>query len=118
MSLQVEMSRMLAQMRSMEQAASLDRAQPTNLAAPGLSQSPGVDDAPSFSNVLKQAVGQVNDLQQTAGSLREGYLLGDPNIDITRVMVASEKSSIATQAMIQVRNKMVESYKEIMNMPV
>lgn len=118
MSLQVEMSRMLAQMKSMEQAASLDRVQPSNLSVPGLNGPQGVNDTPSFSNVLKQAVGQVNDLHQTAGSLREGYLLGDPNIDITRVMVASEKSSIATQAMLQVRNKMVESYKEIMNMPV
>ncbi|HEX4937182.1 MAG TPA: flagellar hook-basal body complex protein FliE, partial [Candidatus Kapabacteria bacterium] len=35
-----------------------------------------------------------------------------------RVMVASQKSSLAFQAVVQVRNKLVDSYKEIMNMPV
>ena len=118
MSLQVEMNRMLAQMKAMEQAATLDRAQPTNLAAPGVQKTEGAQEPDSFSNLFKQAVDQVNGLHKTTGDLRDGYMMGDPNIDITRVMVASQKSSIATQAMIQVRNKVVESYKEIMNMPI
>ena len=118
MSLQVEMNRMLAQMKTMEQAASLDRAQPTNLAAPGTQKTQEANEPDSFSTMFREAVDQVNGLHKASGEMRDGYLMGDPNIDITRVMVASQKSSIATQAMIQVRNKVVESYKEIMNMPV
>lgn len=118
MSLKVEMNRMLEQMKAMEQAATLDRAQSTNLAAPGLQKPDETQEAGSFSSLFKQAVDQVNDLHQTTGELRSGYLNGDPNIDITRVMVASQKSSIATDAMIKVRNEVVESYKKIMNMPL
>ena len=117
MSLNVEMNRMLAQMKAMEQVASLDRVQPNNLA--GSAVTPSEPNAqPSFGSLFKDAVDQVNGLHKDAGALREGYLAGDSGIDITRVMVANQKSSIASQAMIQVRNKLVESYKEVMNMPV
>lgn len=117
MSLNVEMNRMLAQMKAMEQAASLDRAKPTNLAGTAVQPSQGAT-PPSFGDVFKSAVDQVNGLQKESASLSNAYVQGEPGIDITRVMVASQKSSIATQAMIQVRNKLVESYKEVMNMPV
>lgn len=73
---------------------------------------------PEFSDILKNAINQVNDAQQASGSLKKAYELGDPNVDITQVMVASQKASIAFEAMKQVRNKLVESYKEIMNMPI
>ncbi|MCG8669020.1 MAG: flagellar hook-basal body complex protein FliE [Pseudomonadales bacterium] len=117
MALNVEMNRMLAQMKAMEQAASLDRAKPTNLAPPSDQPSDNVN-APSFGELFKGAVNQVNELHQASGSLSKAYVQGEPGIDITRVMVASQKSGIATQAMIQVRNKVVESYKEVMNMPL
>lgn len=112
--LNAEMNRMLAQMKAMEQAASLDKAQPTNLAAPAAKES----EPPAFGSLLKTAVDNINGLSKESSRLSEAYIKGDPNVDITRVMVASQKSSIATTAMIQVRNKVVESYKEIMNMPV
>ncbi len=117
MSLNVEMNRMLAQMKAMEQAASLDRAQPTNLAGTAVTPS-GSATQPSFGSVFKSAIDQVNGLQKESAALSNAYVNGEPGIDITRVMVASQKSSIASQAMIQVRNKLVESYKEVMNMPV
>lgn len=116
MSLNVEMNRMLAQMQAMQKAASMDRVQPTNLAAPAPTEK--ADQSNSFSTLFKGAIDQVNTLNKTSGELSKAYIAGDPNIDITRVMVASQKSGIASQAMIQVRNKMVESYKEIMNMPL
>ncbi|MCG8314862.1 MAG: flagellar hook-basal body complex protein FliE [Pseudomonadales bacterium] len=118
MSLNVDMNRMLAQMKAMQQAASLDRAQSTNLAPPISNQPTQETEAPSFGNLFKQAIDQVNEAHQESGRLSKAYVQGDPNVDITRVMVASQKSGIASQAMIQVRNKLVESYKEIMNMPV
>ena len=75
-------------------------------------------EAPGFSNMLKDAIHSVNDLQKTSGQLQQAFIQGDPNVDIARVMVASQKSGIAFQAVVQVRNKMLESYKDIMSMPV
>jgi len=107
----MKMNQMLAQMKAMEQTATL---QPTPMpSAPGVKSSEQGD----FSNVFKNAIDQVNDLQKSSAALSTSYVNGE-GVDITRVMVASQKSSLAFQAMVQVRNKMVESYKDIMNMPV
>ncbi|WP_020410477.1 flagellar hook-basal body complex protein FliE [Hahella ganghwensis] len=74
--------------------------------------------APSFNQMLTQAVGQVNDLQQNANNLATAYQAGDPQADLTEVMIASQKSSIAFQALTQVRNKVVQAYEDIMKMPI
>ena len=75
-------------------------------------------EVPGFSDMLSQAVNQVNDLQQTAGSMRTAYEQGDPNMDITRVMIAAQKSSVSFEALTQVRNRVVQAYEDIMNMPI
>lgn len=75
-------------------------------------------DTPKFSDMLSQAVGSVNELQQSSNDLKTAYDMGDPNVDITRVMIASEKASISFEALTQVRNRVVKAYEDIMNMPV
>lgn len=75
-------------------------------------------DTPKFSDMLSQAVGSVNELQQSSNDLKTAYEMGDPNVDITRVMIASEKASISFEALTQVRNRVVQAYEDIMNMPV
>lgn len=75
-------------------------------------------DAPDFSDMLKAAIDKVNETQKTASALRESYEMGDPEVDITQVMIASQKSTVAFEAMSQVRNKLVSAYQEIMRMPV
>lgn len=75
-------------------------------------------ETPSFGDMLSRAVGNVNELQQTSGDLRTAYDMGDPNVDITRVMIASEKASVSFEALTQVRNRVVKAYEDIMNMPV
>ena len=72
----------------------------------------------SFGEMLKSALNQVNSTQQSSSALSEAYIKGDSEVDITQVMVASQKSSLAFQATVQVRNKLVEAYKDVMNMPV
>lgn len=71
-----------------------------------------------FSDMLSQAVGSVNEMQQTSSDLKTAYEMGDPNVDITRVMIASEKASVGFEALTQVRNRVVKSYEDIMNMPI
>jgi flagellar hook-basal body complex protein FliE len=73
---------------------------------------------PSIGEMMGNAINQVNDTQMHAGSLSTRYTQGDPNIDLPEVMVAMQKSSVSFQAMSQVRNKLLEAYKDIMNMPV
>lgn len=75
-------------------------------------------EVPSFSDMLGKAVNTVNDLQQNASELRTAYEMGDPNVDITRVMIAAQKSSVSFEALTQVRNRVVRAYEDIMNMPI
>ncbi|MBE0485319.1 flagellar hook-basal body complex protein FliE [Marinobacter sp.] len=72
----------------------------------------------SFSDMLGNAVNSVNDAQKQANDLRTAYDMGDPNVDITRVMIAAQKSTVSFEALTQVRNRVVRAYEDIMNMPI
>jgi len=71
-----------------------------------------------FSNILKNAVEHVNDAQQQAGALQQAFERGDSNLDLSRVMVASQKAGIEFQLMLNVRNRLISAYQDIMNMQV
>ncbi|QOL27091.1 flagellar hook-basal body complex protein FliE [Thalassotalea sp. LPB0316] len=71
-----------------------------------------------FANLLSDAVNKVNDVQKEAGEKRTAFELGDQNVTLAETMIAAQKASIAFDATVQVRNKFVEAYKEIMSMPV
>lgn len=71
-----------------------------------------------FASLLKKSVDQVNGIQQTAGKLSTAFSAGDPNVDVTEVMIALQKAGVAFQAMAQVRNRLVTAYQEIMSMQV
>lgn len=83
-----------------------------------ISEQSGDDTVPNFQNMFKGAIDQVNANQQAAGQLATRYEQGDPSVDLPEVMIALQKSSVSFQAMTQVRNKLVEAYKDVMNMPV
>ncbi len=72
----------------------------------------------SFGELFSRAIDSVNDTQQQANRLRDSYEGGQAGVSLTQVMVAAEKSGVAFEAMTQVRNKLVDAYKEIMSMPV
>ena len=80
-----------------------------------VSSSTGV---PKFNDMFSNAINAVNDTQKAAGSLQTAYQQGEPGVSLTQVMVASEKASTSFQALTQVRNKLVEAYKDVMNMPI
>jgi len=71
-----------------------------------------------FAAMLRQTIGAVNDSQQTAGKMAAAFEKGDTDFSLAEVMVASQKASVSFQAMLQVRNKLVEAYKDVMNMPM
>lgn len=83
-----------------------------------LTEVQGDSAVPSFQTMFKNAIDNVNSQQQAASQLATRFEQGDPSIDLPEVMIALQKSSVSFQAMTQVRNKLVEAYKDIMNMPV
>jgi len=73
---------------------------------------------PDFAKLLKDSVNQVNETQKSASGLAESFELGDPNVNLSEVMIAIQKANVSFQAMTQVRNNLVSAYKEVMNMQV
>lgn len=82
------------------------------------SSSPEGVDAPEFSQVLKQSIDQVNRMQLEAQDKQLAFQSGAPGADLQDVMVSLQKASLSFQTMVQVRNKLVGAYQEIMNMQV
>lgn len=72
----------------------------------------------NFADVLSNAINTVNDMQIESRTLQQRFDMGDASLSMADVMVAKEKSGIAFEASVQVRNKVLEAYKQIMNMPV
>lgn len=71
----------------------------------------------SFGDFLNSAIKQVDGLQKESEKLNESLALGLTD-NIHQVMIASEKASIAMQFTMQVRNKIMDAYQEIMRMPI
>ena len=72
----------------------------------------------SFMELLKDSIGKVNRLQKTGDEMSVRFAAGDPQVDIHNLMLALEEASIAMRLTIEIRNKLVESYQEIMRMQV
>ncbi len=72
--------------------------------------------AADFSSALKQALDGVNELQVTSDAEKARYDMGDRSVSLADVMLHSQKASLALEATVQVRNKMTEAYRTIMQM--
>jgi flagellar hook-basal body complex protein FliE len=71
-----------------------------------------------FSQALKSAIDQVNQAQQQAQQIAEDFAVGKNNVNLQDVMIDLQKANLSFQQMVQVRNKLVTAYNDIMNMPV
>jgi len=88
-------------------------AQATGIAA-GSAQTTG---RASFDSAITAALGAVNATQAKAGDVSAAFERGD-TVDIAAVMLARQKASIAFEATLQVRNKLLSAYHDVMSMPV
>ncbi len=104
----INSQQLLAQLRVLAEQAGM---------APGTGK-PGVTPTAEFSGLLQESIRNVNRRQQTSSRLASAFELGDPDVDLPQLMIESQKSRIAFETLLQVRNKLVDAYKEIMNMPV
>lgn len=71
-----------------------------------------------FASALKASLDQVNNAQLKSSELQKRFAMGDDKVNLSDVMINSQKANIAFQATIQVRNKLVSAYHDIMNMQV
>ncbi|MGL4820877.1 MAG: flagellar hook-basal body complex protein FliE [Bacilli bacterium] len=71
----------------------------------------------SFKEMLTNALGEVNRLQ-TVSDQYTNKLANGEEVDLTEVMIASQKSSVALQATVEIRNKALEAYQEMMRMNI
>ncbi len=102
----MEIDQVLAQMRAVQ----------TRIGHGGADETPPVGGG--FGDLLARSVDSVNEMQQNASQLKSDFQTGARDVDLAEVMLAAQKSSVAFQAMTEVRNKLVEAYKDIMNMPL
>ncbi len=88
-------------------------------AAGGMSlQSQHNQNTGDFSTLMKSAIDTVNQSSQTASKMAAAVEAGDSSVSIVDTMIAMQKARIQSQALMQVRNKVLTAYKDIMNMPV
>jgi flagellar hook-basal body complex protein FliE len=78
----------------------------------------GAAGAANFADLLKASLDQVNAAQQEATQLQRAFDANDPNVNLQEVMVSLAKANLSFQTMVQVRNRLVTAYQEIMNMQV
>ena len=83
--------------------------------AAGINATPKAGQAAPFSNLLTDAVGEVNSLQDQAATAVKGLMTGS-GIDVHQAMIATEKASMAFELALAVRNKAVQAYQQVMSM--
>ncbi len=71
----------------------------------------------SFANQLQQAIGQVDGMQKTREEMVDGMVSGEVS-EVHDVMIAAKESQMAFELLLEVRNKLLESYQEIMRLQV
>ena len=70
-----------------------------------------------FPQVFKELVNNTNDLQMNAADIAEKFVLGEIT-DIHEVMIAAEEAGVALELVMEIRNKLIEAYQELMRMPI
>lgn len=75
-------------------------------------------DGVEFSQALKSAIDQVSDAQRQAQQMTQDFASGQSNVNLQDVMINLQKANLSFQQMVQVRNKLVTAYQDVMNMSV
>jgi len=109
----MEIDRVLAQIRSISHAGSAGGVG----AARGAAGAPGAVDN-GFAKLLKQGLDSVNQVQNKATTLATQFERGVPGVELPQVMLEMQKANVSFRALAEVRNKFVDAYREIMNMPL
>ena len=112
---QMEIDRVLAQIRSISQIT-----KPGGVGgAGGVGAGGGVAGIDNgFAKLLKQGIDSVDAAQSKSTDLATKFERGVPGVELPQVMLEMQKANVSFRALTEVRNKFVEAYREIMNMPL
>jgi len=111
----IDSSRIEAMMAQLKAAATKPAAGPLAPAAAGAAPAAARVD---FADALKASLDQVSSSQVKADEMGQRFAAGDDTVSLSDTMIAMQKANINFQATVQVRNKLVSAYHEIMNMQV
>lgn len=107
----VAINQVLSQMRSM-QALAQGQSVGSELRATEAASSS------QFSNLMTQSIADVNASMQESKAVTAAFESGDPSVSLAEVMITAQKASLQFTGMTEVRNKLLNAYQEVMNMPV
>ncbi|MDJ0939398.1 MAG: flagellar hook-basal body complex protein FliE [Woeseiaceae bacterium] len=103
---------------SPDQLLSQIRAMQGKLQSPTLDSASQSANSVEFGNLIKTSLDSVNAAQQHSKSMKVGFETGTNDASLAEVMIASQKANLSFRAVTEVRNKLVQAYQDIMNMPV
>ena len=107
---QSKVNSLLKQIRSNQETAEL-------VSQDSPSSSAATKERDGFGTYIENAVRSVNETQMASADMRDAYERGE-DIPLTDVVLAMQRSSLAFEATLQVRNKLLKAYEDVMNMPV
>nr|WP_315262822.1 flagellar hook-basal body complex protein FliE [uncultured Limnohabitans sp.] len=107
-----------ANIQSMIETLRSHQTQATGVNSPaGDTKAAKVEGQADFFKSVQNALDSVNETQLKSSSMQDAYDRGE-EVPLTEVVLSMQKSSLAFEATLQVRNKVMKAYEEIMNMPV
>jgi flagellar hook-basal body complex protein FliE len=113
---QMEIDRVLATIRSFSTQGTAGVGGIGQPNAPGAAQ--GTSGVSEFGKLLQKGLDSVNQTQQSANTLATQFEKGVPGVELPQVMLEMQKASVSFRALTEVRNRLVNAYQEIMNMPL
>lgn len=121
----IDVNSVLAQIRTLsaqtqlQSAPKIPRVAPEGTGAIGnVGGTEPVKATPGFGSLMRDGIQSVNESQQNVARLQQSFELGDPSVDLATVMTAGAKAQVSFRAMVEVRNRLVSAYQEVMNMPI
>jgi len=72
---------------------------------------------PAFADMITDLLQSVNQVQKESGQMQQAFLAGEP-VELHQLMIKAEEAGVATDLLLEVRNKLLDAYREIMRMPM
>lgn len=105
---QIDVNGVLAQIRALSAQSAAQQGKAAAPAAGG----------EGFGTLLRSSIDKVNSAQGEAARQQRAFEMGDAGTDLSSVMLATTKAQVSFRSMVEVRNRLISAYQEIMNMPL
>lgn len=83
----------------------------------GISKSVAPDSGAKFTEIFSQLIDSVSSSQQEASALQQAMLAGEP-VELHQIMIKAEEAGLKMDLLLEIRNKLLNAYTELMRMPM